>query len=120
MTLEEDRLCTLAALLDKVKPSQFVMVWGIPKIPGKGPGCPLGWALTHRRFQSHGLKVYISSEGWPILLFDDHCGLKAAQVFFGLSFDEVWEAFTPSGYRIPEEITPGLVACRIRSLVHKK
>lgn len=131
MTEEGDRLLTLAAILEKLRAERFRMGWVIPTMPSaKSPACALGWALVQPEFTRLGLVKGRTPDSlltiryqWKEEKQTHHLhGFQAVMRFFGLTMAEVWDAFTPDGYRaIPvERITPQMVAAKLRELARKR
>jgi hypothetical protein len=119
-----ERLATLAAFLEKLPMKLFCFEWGVPKLPTKKRqfGCPLGWATTIPELKKAGLGTRRGVENEILMSYKEHLGLEAVQEFFGLSFDEAWETFTPDGYRLLREqgqLSPQVVASRLRLLITK-
>lgn len=126
--MHADRLLRLADYLEtvvaKLPPEQFHMAqWGI-RDPDCGTACcAVGHAAAIPEFRAAGLSLeWETGDAEPV--FGDCFGWRAVCKFFGLAFIEAEPLFSPTYYfdcdgrEVPaNEITPGMVAARIRDYV---
>lgn len=98
-------------------------------------GCAIGWAATLPRFVRRGLKLRVA----PNFSFsgeEKRCSviyqpknaaraapmypLDAAQVIFGIGYEDAFRLFMPSGYASEERTRPATVAARLRKLAARQ
>ncbi len=126
-----ERLAKLATLLMTVPDKHFDMsVWRDGEDCGTA-ACAVGHAAMDPWFNARGLKLQkrnklMSRPGHSWIPFFQgrtrkYLSLKAAQAFFGLSYEDAGHLFLPRKYRNEGlDVKPSTVARRIRTLLKKQ
>lgn len=110
--MNTERLLKLAEFLEtKVEPGRFdIKCWRRGDLNECGTaGCAFGWATVC--FAADGL---VFSNGEPT--FGTAYGFDAADDFFDIDSEESWDLFDSDSY-CNEEVSPQMVATRIRQMV---
>ena len=120
--LETERLLTLAAFLDSLKPKQFnIGTWREDEDCGT-VACAVGWATTIPEFQAAGLSW---DERYGTPRYRRSMDFRSSELFFGLGHSDAVALFTNTWYRSrnprpwyrSRNPRPQTVARRIRQFV---